>query len=122
MSPVTGERLATIERASARFWGTLTLGAHATGYTRSAGGRPEALWIARRSFTKATDPGMLDNLVGGGVPHGRVLRPADTRLLDAMRASMPNACGCALGLDRLVMVTLGLESIDQAIAFAIEKA
>lgn len=53
---------------------------------------------------------------------GKADLSTDTRLLDAMRASMPNACGCALGLDRLVMVTLGLESIDQAIAFAIEKA
>ena len=29
------------------------------------------LWIARRSLHKATDPGKLDNLVGGGVPHGQ---------------------------------------------------
>ena len=26
------------------------------------------MWIARRSATKATDPGKLDNLIGGGVP------------------------------------------------------
>ena len=30
--PADGARLATIERAAARFWGTLTLGAHANGY------------------------------------------------------------------------------------------
>jgi 8-oxo-dGTP pyrophosphatase MutT (NUDIX family) len=28
------------------------------------------MWIARRSDTKATDPGRLDNLVGGGVAAG----------------------------------------------------
>lgn len=63
--------VALIERAAARFWGTLTLGAHATGYvtdTDDDRGRPVALWIARRSYQKATDPGVLDNLVGGGVP------------------------------------------------------
>jgi len=63
--------LALIERATARFWGTLTFGAHATGYVADDKGRPTHLWIARRSLHKATDPGKLDNLVGGGVPHGQ---------------------------------------------------
>jgi 8-oxo-dGTP pyrophosphatase MutT (NUDIX family) len=63
--------LALIERASSRFWGTLTFGAHCNGYVADASGRPTHLWIARRSPHKATDPGKLDNLVGGGVPHGQ---------------------------------------------------
>jgi 8-oxo-dGTP pyrophosphatase MutT (NUDIX family) len=63
--------LALIERAAARFWGTLTFGAHCTGYVADAQGRPTHLWIARRSWHKPTDPGRLDNLVGGGVPHGQ---------------------------------------------------
>lgn len=71
--------LATFERAASRFWGTATFGAHCNGYvtdTGDAAGRPTHLWIARRSDTKPTDPGLLDNLVGGGVPHGQT--PADT--------------------------------------------
>lgn len=60
--------LGTLERAASRFWGTLTFGAHANGYVADAAGRPLALWIARRSPHKATDPGLLDNLIGGGVP------------------------------------------------------
>jgi len=60
--------LARIERAASRFWGTLTFGAHCNGYVADAAGRPTHLWIARRSLTKPTDPGLLDNLVGGGVP------------------------------------------------------
>lgn len=67
----TGQRLARTERAASRFWGTLTLGAHANGYVADAAGRPTHLWIARRSPTKATDPGMLDNLIGGGVADGQ---------------------------------------------------
>jgi len=59
--PASGVRLATLERAAARFWGTLTLGAHANGYVTDAGGRPTHLWIAQRSATKATDPGLFDN-------------------------------------------------------------
>ncbi|MBI5255260.1 MAG: DUF4743 domain-containing protein [Burkholderiales bacterium] len=71
-----GALLATFERAASRFWGTATFGAHCNGYVADATGRPVALWIARRSFTKATDPGLLDNLIGGGVPHGQT--PAET--------------------------------------------
>ncbi len=66
--PLTLQPLARIERAASRFWGTLTLGAHCTGYVAGADGRPARLWIAQRSFDKATDPGCFDNLVGGGVP------------------------------------------------------
>lgn len=65
------EVLARIERAAARFWGTLTQGAHANGWVRGADGRPAALWVARRALSKATDPGKLDNLIGGGVPWGQ---------------------------------------------------
>lgn len=70
-SPAGGPRLAATERAASRFWGTLTLGAHANGYVPDARGRPAKLWIARRALTKATDPGKLDNLIGGGVPDGQ---------------------------------------------------
>lgn len=63
--------LARIERAAARFWGSLTLGAHCNGWVADALGRPTHLWIGRRSPDKATDPGRLDNLVGGGVPDGQ---------------------------------------------------
>jgi 8-oxo-dGTP pyrophosphatase MutT (NUDIX family) len=69
--PADGRVLATFERASTRFWGTLTLGAHANGFVADAAGRPTHLWIARRAWNKATDPGCLDNLIGGGVPHGQ---------------------------------------------------
>lgn len=77
--PGTLRPLAHIERAAARFWGTLTLGAHATGFVRGADGRPSHLWIARRSFTKPTDPGKYDNLVGGGVGLGQTPQQAFVR-------------------------------------------
>jgi 8-oxo-dGTP pyrophosphatase MutT (NUDIX family) len=69
----------TIERAASRFWGTLTLGAHCNGYVADAAGRPTHLWIARRAWTKPTDPGRLDNLIGGGVPLGQTPREAVIR-------------------------------------------
>ena len=71
LSPTSGRVMAVFERASARFWGTLTLGAHCNGWVAGPDGQPGAMWIARRSATKATDPGKLDNLIGGGVPWGQ---------------------------------------------------
>jgi 8-oxo-dGTP pyrophosphatase MutT (NUDIX family) len=56
-----GPALFRIERAATRFFGFLTHAAHLNAIT---GG---AMWIARRSATKSTDPGLLDNLVAGGV-------------------------------------------------------
>ncbi|MFO1328310.1 MAG: DUF4743 domain-containing protein [Rubrivivax sp.] len=74
--PATLQVLARFERASSRFWGTLTFGAHATGWVAGADGRPAQIWIAQRAFDKATDPGAFDNLIGGGVPHGQ--QPRET--------------------------------------------
>jgi len=68
---VEGGEHGIVERASSRFWGLLTFGAHANGYVADASGRPTLLWIARRARSKPTDPGKLDNLVGGGVPAGQ---------------------------------------------------
>ena len=63
--------LAFIERAASRFFGTMTYAVHVNGVQGvQAGGVASAMWIARRSAAKAVDPGMLDNLVGGGIPWG----------------------------------------------------
>ncbi|HTI16326.1 MAG TPA: DUF4743 domain-containing protein [Trinickia sp.] len=61
--------LAYIERAAARFFGTMTYAVHLNGIVKCADRAPQ-LWIARRSDTKATDPGMLDNVVAGGIAWG----------------------------------------------------
>jgi 8-oxo-dGTP pyrophosphatase MutT (NUDIX family) len=79
--PMAGAPLVAIERAAARFWGSLTCGAHATGFVRGADGRPAALWIAQRSAHKPTDPGLFDNLVGGGVPSAQT--PAEALVREA---------------------------------------
>jgi 8-oxo-dGTP pyrophosphatase MutT (NUDIX family) len=54
-----------IERGAARYLGVRTYAAHLNGVVRSANGTK--MWFARRSPTKAVDPGLLDNLVGGGI-------------------------------------------------------
>jgi 8-oxo-dGTP pyrophosphatase MutT (NUDIX family) len=55
-----------IERAAARPFGLTTWAAHVNGVTDSGA----SMWIARRSAEKPIDPGMLDNLVGGGIASG----------------------------------------------------
>jgi 8-oxo-dGTP pyrophosphatase MutT (NUDIX family) len=57
-----------LERAAARYFGIHTYAVHVNGLVRRADGI--AMWIARRSATKAIDPGLLDNLVGGGIAAG----------------------------------------------------
>ena len=57
-----------IERAAARYFGTTTYAAHANGYCGR--GADCEMWLARRSATKPIDPGMLDNLIGGGLSAG----------------------------------------------------
>jgi 8-oxo-dGTP pyrophosphatase MutT (NUDIX family) len=59
--------LCLIERAAARFFGIRTYAAHINGLVRDDS---ITMWLARRSADKAIDPGMLDNLVGGGIPAG----------------------------------------------------
>jgi 8-oxo-dGTP pyrophosphatase MutT (NUDIX family) len=61
--------LAFIERAASRFFGTMTYAAHLNGIVEYEDRAPQ-VWIARRSHTKATDPGMLDNIVAGGIGWG----------------------------------------------------
>lgn len=55
-----GRKLCVLERAAMRPLGLLTKAVHLNAW--SADGR---LWLARRSDTKATDPGLWDTLVGG---------------------------------------------------------
>jgi elongation factor P--(R)-beta-lysine ligase len=53
---------------------------------------------------------------------GKPALPARSRLVEAMRAGLPACSGCALGLDRLLMVAQGATAIDQVLPFPIERA
>jgi len=69
ISPRWGERpLMAMERAAVPFFGIRAYGVHLTGFVRRADGLH--VWVARRSKTKPTYPGMLDNTVAGGQPEG----------------------------------------------------
>lgn len=57
-----------IERAAARYFGIHSFAAHANGLVGDDA--RWRMWLARRSPAKAIDPGLLDNLVGGGIAAG----------------------------------------------------
>jgi len=74
--PSSGQRIFTLERSAFRLFGLQSQAAQLIGY------RPDgAVWVARRSQSKAIDPGLLDTLVGGGVRAGE--SPTQTLLREA---------------------------------------
>ena len=64
--------IGAIERGVMRPLGLITRAVHLSGWSQDG-----KLWVARRSLTKATDPGMWDTLVGGLMSAGE---PADLAL------------------------------------------
>ncbi len=70
--PVTtsfgGKPLLQMERAAFPCLGIRAYGVHINGFV--ANGPELKMWIARRSATKSTFPGKLDNMVAGGLPIG----------------------------------------------------
>jgi 8-oxo-dGTP pyrophosphatase MutT (NUDIX family) len=60
-----GTVLCELERAAARYFGIHTSAAHANGLVGNSD--RWRMWLARRSAVKPIDPGLLDNLVGGGI-------------------------------------------------------
>ncbi len=53
---------------------------------------------------------------------GRPSLPVNSRLIHAMQSGIPACSGCALGLDRLIMVAINAKSIDEVLTFPIERA
>ena len=105
-----------IERAAARFFGTTTYAAHANGYC-GTGGDCE-MWLARRSATKPIDPGMLDNLVGGGMSAG--IPPLQTIIREAWEeAGIPEALACkAVAAGTLRLLRKVPEGVQSEVIFA----
>lgn len=67
LAPPLGTEL-LVDRAAIMWLGVQPLGVHLTGFCRDEQGT--WIWVARRARNKPTYPGMLDNTVAGGQPHG----------------------------------------------------
>jgi 8-oxo-dGTP pyrophosphatase MutT (NUDIX family) len=57
-----GHEYFRMERSAFRTFGFRSMASHVNGYTKAGN-----LWFGRRSQSKATDPGRLDNLAAGGI-------------------------------------------------------
>ncbi|MFO1314805.1 MAG: DUF4743 domain-containing protein [Burkholderiales bacterium] len=96
-----------LERAAARYFGVRTYAAHVNGLVGA--GADVTMWLARRSPTKAIDPGMLDNLVGGGIASGATVE--GTVVKEAWEeAGMPAAL--AAGARRVATLGIHREQPD----------
>lgn len=81
-----GNLLFSMERSAAALFGIVTYGVHMTGYVETADGMK--IWTPRRSPTKQTYPGMMDNTVAGGLSTGE--QPFDCLIRESMEeASIP---------------------------------
>ena len=69
--PADGRPLCRLERGAFRRFGLRSEAVHVNGIAHD--GR---MWVARRAASKAVDPGMLDNIVGGGVAAGEAVKGA----------------------------------------------
>ncbi|KXX64761.1 DUF4743 domain-containing protein [Marichromatium gracile] len=61
-----------VDRAAGPFFGIRAFGQHLNGFVRTAHGLE--MWVGRRAADRRLYPNRLDNLVGGGLPHGLGLR------------------------------------------------
>ncbi len=77
-------------------------------------------------YQELTDPGELRRRFAGQSEkrrrEGRPPLPRESRLLKAMDSGMPESAGVALGFDRLLMILLGAERLDEVLAFPFHRA
>ncbi len=53
---------------------------------------------------------------------GLAPQPIDHHLIEALKSGLPDCAGVALGIDRLIMLSLGCDHIDQVTAFPFPRA
>lgn len=79
--------LLTVERAATPLLGSKGYGVHLNGFVRKADGLH--MWVGKRSMSKPTGPGKLDQMVGGGQPVGI-----------SVRANLLKECGEEAGMPK----------------------
>ena len=81
---------------------------------------------ARRNALTPEALQMVDTIARSGsfaaAARGLPQQPIDNNLLAALEAGLPDCSGVALGVDRVVMLALGAESIGEVIAFTVDRA
>lgn len=86
-----GQFLLDMERSASPLFGIVAYGVHLTAYVGDKDGDGDEglrIWVPRRSRTKQTFPGMLDNTVAGGMSTGE--QPFECVVRESMEeASLP---------------------------------
>lgn len=77
-----GEVVVEIERSASALFGIITCGVQMVCYTEDVHDGSPRFWIARRSRSKQTYPGMLDSTAAGGLSAGQL--PRDAMICEAM--------------------------------------
>lgn len=91
------ELFLSVERSASSLLGVVQYGVHMTAFVRTSGGMK--IWVPRRSETKQTYPGMMDNTVAGGLSTGEkpfeclIREAAEEASLPADIARKAKACG-----------------------------
>ena len=62
--------LMLVDRRASASLGVMAFGIHVNGHVGDPGASSAMLWVGRRAAGRRTEPGKLDNLVGGGQPAG----------------------------------------------------
>ena len=73
-------------------------------------------------YHELTDAGELQTRIQREADASEKIIPLPTRLLAAMQHGLPPCAGVALGVDRLIMLCLGANSVREVIPFAFERA
>ncbi len=73
-------------------------------------------------YHELTDATELQSRIQREAAASEKVIPLPTRLLAAMQHGLPPCAGVALGVDRLIMLCLGVNSVREVIPFAFERA
>ena len=85
------ELVLSLERSASPLLGVVTYGVHLTAFVKTSEGMK--IWVPRRSETKQTYPGMMDNSVAGGLSTGE--KPFECLIREsAEEASLPEEVAC----------------------------
>jgi len=111
----TTPALFEMERAAVPLFGVKGYGVHMNGYVRD--GEQTKIWVGKRSLTKPTGPGKLDQIVAGGQPAGMSLR--DNLIKEcAEEADIPTALATkAVPVGTISYVTSRAEGLRDDILF-----
>ena len=102
--------IALVDRVAAAFFGIRCYGQHLNGYVKA--GDQIKMWIGRRARDRGVEPGKLDQLVAGGLPHA--ISPTDNLIKECyeeagIKASLARQATAVGTLSYVAQSTIGLK-------------